>query len=129
MILPLPLNVSIGSHEGININPPNGTAVYVPAGGSLKFNCSIVIQEINAHLITYWGVNGVSITGALGMDQVDFSGSTFLPRRVGSIQTARNALTITNYTLRDITLTCEFAGEVFAEFYVFLYRKLAVHTK
>ena len=114
---------------GRDINPPSGSPVYELAGGNLTFNCTIVNNQTLDQAISQWriGATGtgdlVDVILALGRESVEYDGK-LLPQPELGITIYRNILTICNFSCDSQTLQCASASDVFAEFFLFLYREL-----
>ena len=117
---------------GRYISPPSGSTVYELAGSDLTFNCTIVNNQTLDQAISQWrigatGTGGVlvDVTLALGRDNVEYDGIP-LPQQEFGITNYRNILTIRNFSRDSQILQCISATDVFAEFFLFLYRELDV---
>ena len=116
---------------GRDIYPPSGSTVYELAGGNLTFNCTIVNNQTLDQAIPHWriGATGtgdlVDVILALGRESVEYGGK-LLPQPELGITNYRNILTIRNFSRDSQTLQCASASDVFAEFFLFLYRELDV---
>ena len=114
-----------------DISPPGGSTVAQRLGSMVTFNCSIFNNNTGNQQITEWRVRRVGesdskdVTSALGSDVVEYGGIP-LTNPFNPFFYYRNVITLRNYDFHNLVLWCTFSREVFAEFFLFTYRKFYI---
>ena len=109
-----------------DVSPPANSSIYGQAGSSVMVNCSIVDSSSMIMLITDWRLDNTVIQTGIGDGgNISYEGSEPLSMPIGSIVNTQNILTILNYNLNDRVLECRFGLEIYARYFLFLYRKFS----